>query len=171
MKEIKFFFDFISPYAYFAWKELCNLSERHEVVITPVPVVFGVLLEKWGQLGPAEIPPKRIHTFKDCYRYSIKQKIPFSMPVAHPFKPITALRLSLVEVTGNNQKTVIDRLFEGIWSKQIDGGDATALASVLSEAGLDGQKLIERTQESVIKDLLKDNTDQAIKRGVFGSLQ
>ena len=56
-KPIHFYFDFISPYAYFAWRNLPSLAEKYNRPIDAHPVVFGKLLDKWGQLGPAEILP------------------------------------------------------------------------------------------------------------------
>ena len=60
LKSIHFYFDYISPYSYFAWRKLPLLAKKYKRQIEAHPVVFGKLLDKWGQLGPAEIPPKRI---------------------------------------------------------------------------------------------------------------
>ena len=58
-KVLHFYFDYISPYAYFAWKKLPYLAKKYDCIIELHPVVFGKLLDKWGQLGPAEIEPKK----------------------------------------------------------------------------------------------------------------
>ena len=73
--DIDFYFDFISPYAYFAWKNLTALREQNKnIVIKPKPVVFGAILTKLGQKGPAEIPSKRRYTIRDCMRYAKQKK-------------------------------------------------------------------------------------------------
>ena len=54
------YFDFVSPFAYLQFMaEMPRLRERLDV--TCVPVLFAGLLKSWGQLGPAEIPPKRVN--------------------------------------------------------------------------------------------------------------
>ena len=58
-KALHFYFDYISPYAFFAWKKIPYLAKKYDCIIELHPVVFGKLLDKWGQLGPAEIEPKR----------------------------------------------------------------------------------------------------------------
>ncbi|MEN8162322.1 MAG: hypothetical protein ABFS41_19780 [Myxococcota bacterium] len=68
MKKAAWFFDVISPFAYLQFARFGELSAR--IDITPVPVVFGGLLKHWGQLGPAEIPPKR----RFVYRFFQKGK-------------------------------------------------------------------------------------------------
>jgi 2-hydroxychromene-2-carboxylate isomerase len=58
-KTIHFYFDYLSPYAYFAWRRLPALERQYDCQIEAHPVMFGKLLDKWRQLGPAEIPLKQ----------------------------------------------------------------------------------------------------------------
>ena len=69
--EVHFYFDYLSPYAYFAWRQLQPLCQRYCVDLRPHPVVFGKLLDHWGQLGPAEIDPKKTALYKYCYTQAI----------------------------------------------------------------------------------------------------
>ena len=57
MTKAKWYFDFLSPFAYLQLARFQKLPP--DIEITTVPVVFGAILKHWGQLGPAEIPPKR----------------------------------------------------------------------------------------------------------------
>jgi 2-hydroxychromene-2-carboxylate isomerase len=43
------------------------------------------------------------------------------------------------------------------------------LISVADQCGLDGQALVSQTAEQHIKDQLRANTEEAIKRGAYGS--
>ena len=65
---VDFYFDFISPYAYFAWTRLGPLCAKHQVRLVLHPVLFAGILKHHGQLGPAEIPAKRRYTFEDIHR-------------------------------------------------------------------------------------------------------
>lgn len=62
MKPAQWYFDFISPYAYLQAQRLQKLREYCE--LEPRPVLLAALLSHWGQLGPAEIAPKRQFTYK-----------------------------------------------------------------------------------------------------------
>ena len=62
MKKVDWYFDFISPFAYLQFSQFKKFD--NELNITIHPVVFGALLKHWGQLGPAEIVPKRIFTYR-----------------------------------------------------------------------------------------------------------
>ena len=80
MKELEFYFDYLSPYAYFAWHGLERLCQDQVIEVTFKPVVFGKLLDYWGQLGPAEIPPKREWLMRYCLFYARRHRIPIAFP-------------------------------------------------------------------------------------------
>ena len=116
LKSIHFYFDYISPFAYFTWRRLPTLAKKYRCKIKAHPVVFGKLLDKWGQLGPAEISSKRSWMNRYCLRYAALNKFEYNPPKKHPFNPLPALRMSLKQVSGNDQFQVIDAIFEGGWS-------------------------------------------------------
>ena len=166
--KIHFYFDFISPYAYFAWRKLPALAKKYNREIEAHPVVFGKLLDKWGQLGPAEIPPKRNWLNEYCFRYAALNGFKYNPPKKHPFNPLAALRMSLKEVSGDDQLRVIDSIFEEGWSHGADLGDLSTLTSLLTRQSIDGETLSKNVSESEIKELLIDETTYAIEKGVFG---
>ena len=168
MAHIDFWFDYISPYAFFGWLRVRQLAAAHDATLTLRPVLFAALLDHHGQLGPAEIPSKRAHTFKDILRYAALHDIVLRGPATHPFNPLTALRCSVRQAADDQQADVIDALYRAAWSTGIDMGDPDAIAGALSDAGLDGPGLVARTRDADIKEALKAQTAAAIERGVFG---
>ena len=166
--KIHFYFDFISPYAYFAWRKLPTLAKKYNREIEAHPVVFGKLLDKWGQLGPAEIPPKRNWLNEYCLRYAALNGFKYNPPKKHPFNPLAALRMSLKEVSGDDQLRVIDSIFKGGWSHGADLGDLSTLISLLTKESIDGKSLSEKILDLDIKELLINETSFAIEKGVFG---
>ena len=168
VSKIHFYFDFISPYAYFAWRKLPILAKKYNREIEAHPVVFGKLLDKWGQLGPAEIPPKRNWLNAYCLRYAALNGFKYNPPKKHPFNPLAALRMSLKEVSGDDQLRVIDSIFKGGWSHGADLGDLSTLISLLTNQSIDGESLSHKILELDIKELLINETSHAIEKGVFG---
>src|SRR5690242_18492611 len=81
----------ISPFAYLALGEIEDLARRTR--ITYRPILFAALLEHWRHLGPAEIAPKRLHTYRLCVFEAERRGIPFRFPPHHPFNPLKPLRL------------------------------------------------------------------------------
>ena len=167
-KSIHFYFDYISPFAYFAWRQLPSIAEKYNRRIEAHPVVFGKLLDHWGQLGPAEIAPKRNWLHQFCLRYAVVNGFEYNPPKYHPFNPLAALRMSLAEVSGTHQHRLITAIFESGWSRGKDLGDLPTLISLMDEQGLDGAYLSEEIANAEVKNLLVNETATAIEKGVFG---
>lgn len=165
--EVRFHFDYLSPYAYLAWKRLGPLCEELGADLVAQPVLFGALLNHFGHKGPAEIPPKARFVLVDTARRAKLAGVPLCCPRYHPFNPLTALRISQRSVAGEAQHRVIDALWDHGWGRGGDLGDASELALALERAGLD-RAMVERAREPAVKDELKQATESAKAQGVFG---
>src|SRR5687767_3529499 len=97
--RIEFLFDYVSPFTFLGWTNMRVLAERRRLDVILEPVVFGVMLDRWGQRGPAEIPPKREFIFRQVARSAALAGIRMEGPKTHPFNSLTALRMSLAEVS------------------------------------------------------------------------
>lgn len=166
--RIQFYFDYISSNAYLAWLELPKLAARYGADVVPAPVLFAGLLEAHGQLGPAEVPPKAYWMWKNNLRKAALLGIPLNPPAFHPFNPLLALRASSSPVDGAKRTALIDGLFKAVWVDGLHVSEASVVAQVGSEAGLDGPRLVAEAQEEESKTRLRAQTDEAISRGVFG---
>src|SRR5690349_3273659 len=62
--KARWYFDFVSPFSYLHLKLFDRIAVPLE--IEPVPVLFAGLLKSAGQKGPAEIPAKRVQTYRYC---------------------------------------------------------------------------------------------------------
>jgi len=158
MTTVDWYFDFISPYSYFAWLRLDSLSG---VQLNYRPVLFAGLLKHWEQKGPAEIPGKRQWTYRWCTWWAQQQNIPFRFPAAHPFNPIPYLRLA---IAADCKPEAIDTIFEALWTSGADVSDPQLSIELANQLKIDPAQLTEQR----IKDALRKNTEAAIAHGVFG---
>jgi DSBA-like thioredoxin domain len=95
MKHITFYLDFISPYAYLAFERLPIALQGLSYQVTYKPVLFAALLNHHGQLGPAEIAPKRTWTYRQMLWLAREHGVPMQAPASHPFNPLALLRLAV----------------------------------------------------------------------------
>lgn len=167
---MRFFFDYISPYAYVGWHEALKVAAAYRRTLTPEPVVFAAILNALGQKGPAEIPAKRVYTFKDALRKAHRAGLPLEPPPSHPFNPLVALRATLL-VPDSQRHRAVTALYHATWG----GGDRPhgveteeAVRLALDGAGFDGAELVRRTTDPAVKAELKARTAAAIELGVFG---
>lgn len=160
-KPAIWYFDLISPFAYLALTKLDAIEELRPVVMKPI--VFGAVLKHWGQLGPAEIAPKRVHTYRLATHLAQALGVPFRFPPSHPFNPIAMLRL-LTALDG--QEGAVREAFRLIWGQGRDGNDPAVLAEVAAAAG--EPAALGRIGEQPVKDALRLATEEAVAAGIFG---
>ena len=156
---LRWYFDFISPFAYLQWPKVRALMRTDPVL--PVPVVFGAVLDAVGQKGPAEIPCKRVFTYRHALWRARQQDIALRFPPAHPFNPLAALRLC---IAAGSTPDAIDAIFDWIWARGEAGDSGAALEPLAARLGLAASAFADET----VKAALRANTEAAIAAGLFG---
>ncbi len=164
MKNITFYLDFISPYAYLAFEELPKALMGLSYTVTYKPLLFAALLKHHGQLGPAEIAPKRSWTYRQAQWLAHSTGHRLDMPAAHPFNPLGLLRLAIAtEPLGQPNRYVCETLFRHVWLGGADAADATRLAAITQQLAP-----TRSTDDASVKAQLKAHAEEAIALGVFG---
>ena len=158
MRHSDWYYDFISPYSYFGFLRLQELDPLH---IDYHPVLFAELLRQHGQKGPAEIPAKRLWTYRWCAWWAERNNIPFRFPAAHPFNPLPYLRLA---IAAGNTPEAIGLIYEALWTTGADPADARLVEGLARSLGVDPAQLA----SPAVKDRLRQETEDALARGVFG---
>lgn len=166
-RAIRFYFDFISPYAYLAWTRMPGIAERHGDELQPVPVLFAGLLDAHGTKGPAEVPARRRYLIKDVARKAATLGVEINAPFAHPFNPLLLLRIASLPMDEGARRRVIDALYRATWVSRRDVMSQTVVGDVLREAGLDAG-LVEQAVSQESKERVRAQTEEAIRAGVFG---
>jgi 2-hydroxychromene-2-carboxylate isomerase len=159
MTAVTWYFDFISPYSYFGLRTLERLPPHTTVAFRPI--LFAGVLKHYGQKGPAEIPSKRIWTYRACVWWARQHGVPFRMPASHPFNPLPYLRLS---IAAGNTRAAIDAIFTRLWTTGDDPADPDVMGSLMQSL----QMTPERLGSADVKQALRSFTEEAIERGVFG---
>jgi 2-hydroxychromene-2-carboxylate isomerase len=158
--KVSWVFDVISPFAYLAFPQLSRLPAH--VSVEFVPVLFAGLLQHFGQLGPAEIPSKRRFTYRFALWRARQLGLPMRMPPAHPFNPLAALRLIIA--AGSDQRAA-GTVLDAVYREGRDVADAAVIAALARELGVDPQAAL---GDATVKQRLRDNTNWASSRGIFG---
>ena len=171
MRDIHFYFDVISPYAWLAFKALPSTLEGIAHRVHYHPVVFGAMLKHHGQLGPAELPGKRDWTYRQVMWLAKQQGTVLKMPASHPFNPLPLLRLAVAtSANGEPNRYVVESIFKHVWCEGLEATDPDRIAALqahlLSQVALQG--VAKDPQSEDVKRLLQQQTDSAIEQGLFG---
>lgn len=106
----------------------------------------------WSAVNSQEYPPIDPPNFQYCDEF--------------PIRSVTALRVALLE------PLAVAAIFKAAWSQNLRISDPKVLAEVLTAAGFNGTKLVTEvttgSKAAQVKDILKSNTDEAVKLGICG---
>ena len=155
----RWYFDFLSPFAYLHWQKVKALPA--DEAVQPVPIVLAAILGAHGQKGPAEIPGKRLFTYRHVLWIARNEGVTLRFPPAHPFNPIAALRLC---IAAGSDARAVDTIFDWIWNRGQAGDSPAALADPAARLGID----VATIGSDANKAALRANTDAALAAGVYG---
>ena len=164
MKHITFYFDVVSPYAYLAFERMPEALMGLSYSVCYQPVLFGAVLGHHGQLGPAEITPKRAWTYRQVLWLAHSQGVELQMPASHPFNPLALLRLAVASSpSGQPNRYVTEVLFHHVWRGGADAADPQRMQALAQQVAP-----VRDPNGDDVKTGLKTATADAVARGLFG---
>ena len=170
-KTVEFYFDLGSPATYLAYTQLPKICQQTDSQLIFIPILLGGVFKATGNASPAAIPAKGRYMFQDLDRYAKRYGVPLKF---NPHFPINTLML-MRAVTGMQLRhperfqAFIDCLFHALWVEGRSLDDLATVASVLTQNGFDANEVLALTADEEVKAILKDNTEKAVQRGVFGA--
>ncbi len=163
MKEVVFYFDLSSPYAYLGATQIERVAAETGARVVWRPILVGAL---FNAIGTPNVPlddfpgAKRAYMLRDLMHWASHWGVPFRWPSRFPMRTVAPLRLILaVEAAGGDVAGLAKRLFAAYWAEDRDIADP----AVLREFGD-----LAATEAPAIKAALRQNTDEAIAAGVCG---
>ena len=174
MASIEFFFDVSSPWTYLAFHNVQPLAREAgaEIVWRPILVggVFNAVNPSVYQARETPVPAKQAYQAKDLADWARLAGLTIRyLPSVFPVNSVKAMRALVVAGRDGRTVELAQALFEAYWRDDRDLGDDAVLADVLRQAGFDAAATLEAVQDDTVKQQLRENTDELIRRGGFGS--
>lgn len=170
-KTVEFYFDLGSPATYLAYTQLPRICEQTNSQLLYIPILLGGVFKATGNASPVTIPAKGRYMLQDLDRYARRYGVPLKCPRNFPINTLMLMRA----VTGIQLRhperfsAFIDCLFKALWIEGQSLDDPATVAGVLTDNGFDPHEILALTADENIKAALKDNTEKAVRRGVFGA--
>jgi len=171
MNPIDFYFDFSSPYGYLAATQIDGLAQRHGRAVTWRPFLLGAAFKETGQRPLVEQPLRGPYFLRDFGRSARFLGVPFRLPEPFPFASLAACRAYywLADRDPATARGLAQALYRAAFA---EGRPITAVDDVVAVAaplGIAGDALRQAVEDPAVKARLRQETEQAIARGVFGS--
>ncbi len=169
---IDFYFDFSSPYGYLAAQKIDALAAKHGRSVDWHPVLLGVVFRQTGMAPLTGIPLKGEYSRRDFARSARFHGITgFRMPSRFPIATQAPARIVLWLKARDPVLAVrvAKALYRAYFHDDVDISDATAAVAIAANEGVDAVAARAAIDDPAVKDALKQEVEQAIGRGVFGS--
>lgn len=169
---LAYHFDYSCPYAYIGSRSVESFAKECDAGLVWEPFLLGGVFRAVGtpqKLFATLSAAKSKHNMEDIHRFAALYNCPLTMPSAHPFRTVEALRATLLARTpeGALDARVIHGFFDAYWVRNEPISEEATLRRVLTEAGHDADAILPHLSEA--KGELIARTDKAIALGVFGA--
>ncbi len=167
-KVFDFYFDFISPYSYLAYKKLKLLNNEKKIKIKFRPILLGGLHNLGGITPPAFNERKLKNMINDCELVANKNNIDFKWNVKFPINSLYLMRGYLI-FEDNLKEKFFEICFDAYWRDNLDISDEKNIDKILIDLRVDKKEFLEKIQSTNIKNELKELTNKAFNKNIFGA--
>lgn len=168
---IVFYYEFSSPFGYLASEMIGDLAQRHGRAIDWKPFLLGPVFKAEGTQSLMSYPMKGAYSARDLERTARLHGIPFKWPSSFPFLSVAAARAAYW--AGQRDQAAMARvtqaLYRACFGEGRDISHSSQVADVLSGEGYEVDVVEAALKDPGVKQMLKDENDDALSKGVFGS--
>ena len=172
MAALEFWYEFGSTYSYPAAMRIERLADKAGVGLRWRPFLLGPIFKAYGwNNSPFNIfEAKGRYMWRDLTRICEGERIPLKLPpVRFPQNGLKAARLALVGEGEGWTPAFTRAVFLANYAEQKDISDEETLGAILATLGVDADAALAEASTLPIKDRLKQQTEEAARRGIFGA--
>ena len=166
-KNLDFYFDIISPYAYLAYKQI-TLIDKKKIQFNFKPILLGGLHKLAGITAPAFNEFKMKNMKNDCNLIASKKNIKFNWNDKFPINSLKIMR-GYLAVKKEIKDIYLETFFNAYWKNNIDLENIDNIKNLLNIIDIDSNKFFEDLEQPEIKEKLKEVTNLAFQKEVFGA--
>ena len=166
--HIDFYFDVISPYSYIAHKKIQKIKKNQKTIFIYKPILLGGLHNLAGIKAPAFNKYKMKNMQTDCELVSKKNDISFIWNSKFPINSLSIMR-GYLSVDNNQKEKYLDIFFNGYWRDNLDLSSEQEFSKLLDALEIDNNIFFDKITQQSIKDTLKQFTNDAFEKEVFGA--
>jgi 2-hydroxychromene-2-carboxylate isomerase len=171
-QPIDFYFDFASPYGYFASTRIEQVAAKYGRPVHWHPLLLGVVFKTTGGMPLTQSPMKGKYAYHDFERTARFHGIPYQRPDTFPLPTQFAARAMLwIEYAHGKDKAAefAKAVYHAYFFEGVNISVTESVVAVATGLGIDGTVLAESANSAPVKERLKNEMDVAMARGVFGS--
>ena len=171
LPEIEFWFEFGSNYSYLSVMRIEDEARRHAVRIVWKPFLLGPIFRILGfENSPFVLQKEKgAYVWQDMARQCRKYGLRWTPPSTFPRLGVLPLRVALIGAEQPWIGAFCRQVMELNFVLDQDINQPDRLAGILTQLGLPAADILDRAQAEPTKALLREQTEQARARGIFGA--
>ena len=166
--HIDFYFDIISPYSYIAHKKIQKIKEQQKIIFNYKPILLGGLHNLAGISAPAFNKYKMKNMQSDCELVSKKNNMSFKWNLKFPINSLSIMR-GYLSVKDSQKEDYLNIFFNAYWRDNLDLSSEKEFSKLLENLKIDSKIFFDKITQQSIKDTLKQLTNDAFEKEVFGA--
>ena len=174
MPDIEFFFDISSPWTYLAFTNIQPLAAELGATVRWKPFMVGGVFNTVNptvyESRRTPVPSKQAYLGKSLADWARWTGVQINFPPkVFPVNSVKAMRGCLWLEPQGKLLAFASAVFEAYWSREEDISQDAVLLKICQTLGVDGAEFLAGIAQPAIKEQLKSNTEEVIRRGGFGS--
>ncbi len=169
---LQFYFDFSSPYGYFAAVRIDELAAEFGRQVDWHPVLLGVIFKTTETKPLLNLPLKGPYSRHDLIRTARHHQIAFKLPTVFPIATHQTARAMLWIQNKHGKdmaKQFARKCYQAYFVDDINISEVDVILKIAADCGVNSNEVASGIQLQEIKDQLKTEVDAALSQGIFGS--
>ena len=171
MVTIEYYLSVVSPWSYLGHRRLCDIARANSAEILYLPIDSSILFSKTGGLALKDRSPQRKrYRMQELRRWRSRLELELNLePQYFPTDSNLASRVIIGAIeAGHDVAELVYELMRTVWVREEDVSETSVVIGAIERSGGSVDDLLAAANHSNVQDIIIENSEQAVSKGVFG---
>ncbi len=171
MFTIEYYLSVVSPWSYLGHKRFCDIARDNSAEIHYLPIDSSILFAKTGGLALKDRSPQRKrYRMQELRRWRSRLELELNLePQYFPTDSNLASRVIIGAIeAGHDVAELAYQLMRAVWVREEDVSETSVVVGAIERSGESVDDLLAAANHSNVQDIIIENSEQAVSKGVFG---
>ena len=171
MFTIEYYLSVVSPWSYLGHRRFCDIARENSAEILYLPIDSSILFAKTGGLALKDRSPQRKrYRMQELRRWRSRLELELNLePQYFPTDSNLASRVIIGAIeAGHDVAELAYQLMRAVWVREEDVSETSVVVGAIERSGGSVDDLLAAANHSNVQDIIIENSEQAVSKGVFG---